>query len=296
LIDMLQAIVRFRGQYQAACVDVFSGWGFLWAEAAGALLRALKKPIILTLHGGNLPQFSRKHPGRVRRLLASAAAVTCPSSYLCQEMARFREDLVLLPNGLELALYQYRKRQPPLRNLVWLRALHQIYNPEMAVRVLGQLRGGNEDIHLTMVGPDKGDGSMQKAKALAEKLGVAGAIDFRGAVPKENVPGELAQADIFLNTTNFDNTPVSVIEALACGLPVVSTNVGGIPHLLEHGKTALLVEPGNAEGMASAVKRLRHEPELAVKLGQNGRRLAETFDWGIVLPQWESLLAAVVPR
>jgi len=79
---------------------------------------------------------------------------------------------------------------------------------------------------------------------------------------------------------------------MACGLPVVSTNVGGIPYLLEHGKTALLVEPGDVEGMAAAVKTVLTEPDVASRLGSNGRRLAESFDWGVVLPQWNRLMTA----
>jgi glycosyltransferase involved in cell wall biosynthesis len=125
------------------------------------------------------------------------------------------------------------------------------------------------------------------------------AVDFRGAVPKANVPDALADGDIFLNTSHFDNMPVSVIEAMACGLPVVSTNVGGIPYLLEHGKTALLVQPGNVKEMAVAVKRLLSQPELARRLTEVGRRLTESFDWRVILPQWERLfigLTSEVPR
>ena len=103
----------------------------------------------------------------------------------------------------------------------------------------------------------------------------------------------MAQHDVFLNTTNIDNAPVSVIEAMACGLPVVSTNVGGIPYLLEHGKTALLVGPGDSDGMTGAVKRLLPEQGLYSELSANGRQLAESFDWEVVLPQWQRLLNSV---
>jgi glycosyltransferase involved in cell wall biosynthesis len=108
------------------------------------------------------------------------------------------------------------------------------------------------------------------------------------------VPGHLGQADILLNTTNFDNTPVSILEAMACGLPVVSTNVGGISHLLEDGSTALLVPPANAEEMANAVTRLLREPDLAVSLARNGRRQVEVFDWKFVVPRWERLLEGLI--
>ena len=114
-----------------------------------------------------------------------------------------------------------------------------------------------------MAGPDKGDGALQKLKAEIRKLKLDGRVSLPGAVPKQEVPNLMAQHDFFINTANIDNTPVSVIEAMACGLPVVSTNVGGIPYLVEHEKTALLVERGNAQAMAQAVERLLKEPDLA---------------------------------
>jgi glycosyltransferase involved in cell wall biosynthesis len=96
-----------------------------------------------------------------------------------------------------------------------------------------------------------------------------------------------------LNTTNVDNTPISILEAMACGLCVVSTSVGGIPYLLEHEHDALLVPPNDPEAMAIAVRRLLTEPGLAERLSRNGRQKAEQFDWSIILPQWEALLISV---
>lgn len=276
-----------------ACVDVFSGSAFLWAEAACAILRRAAKPYALTLHGGNLPAFSRQHPARVKKLLASAATVTCPSRYLATELGHFRPELKLIPNGIDLSSYQTREPRPPFHHLIWLRAFHDIYNPVMAVEVLAKLLR-TQDLKLTMVGPDKGDGSLQKTREMARKLGIIHAVNFSGAIPKEKVPAALAKAHVFLNTTNFDNTPVSIIEALACGLPVVSTNVGGIPYLLENGNNALLIPPDNVDEMVAALGRLLENPELAAQLSRNGRKLAEAFDWSVVLPQWQRLLTNVI--
>lgn len=292
----LAAIVleTWRGSARCdiACVDVFSGAAFLWAEAACAILRRARKPYVLTLHGGNLPEFSKRNPFRVKKLLNSAAAVTCPSPYLVTEMRQFRPDLTLIPNGVDLSRYRFLERQPPLRHLVWLRAFHAIYNPVMAVEVLAELRREHE-MKLTMIGPDKGDGSLQKTRERAGRLGVDTAVDFRGAVPKANVPDALTDGDIFLNTSHFDNTPVSVIEAMACGLPVVSTNVGGIPYLLEHETTSLLVPSDDACAMAGAIQRLQTEAGLAAKLSKSGRVFVQKHDWSVILPQWEKLLSEV---
>jgi glycosyltransferase involved in cell wall biosynthesis len=294
LSEILWRVVRARVEYDLVCMDLFSGPAFLWAEAACAALRALRKPFVLTLHGGDLPAFARRHPARVKRLLDWAAAVTCPSPYLLQELGRFRPDTLLLPNGLDLARYRFRNPQPPLRRLLWLRAFHEIYNPLMAVEVFGRVRSQHREASLTMVGPDKGDGSLGCAKRVAENLDLKSVINFTGPVSKNDVPATLEQGDIFLNTTNFDNTPVSVLEALACGLPVVTTNVGGIPWLLKDQESGLLVPPNDVPAMARAVVRLMHDPALALRLACNGRKLVEPFDWGVVLPRWERLLESLL--
>jgi glycosyltransferase involved in cell wall biosynthesis len=294
LVDMLLEIWRARQNYSIACVDVFSGPAFVWAEAACALLRKLGKPTVLTLHGGNLPEFIRTHPRRVERLLESAEAVTCPSEYLRANMHSLRGDIALIPNGVEVSCCEFHFRQAPFRKLMWLRAFHEIYNPEMAIRVLRALRQRGMDCDLTMIGPDKGDGSLARTKELVAQEGLAGFVHFRGAVPKKDVPREISSGDLFLNTSNVDNTPVSVIEALACGLPVVSTNAGGLPYLLADGKTALLVRTDDTEGMASAVMRISSQPHVARRLSETGRKLAESFDWSVVLPMWTRLLEQVL--
>ena len=114
-------------------------------------------------------------------------------------------------------------------------------------------------------------------------------ITFPGPVPKDTIPQWLNRGDIFLNTTHVDNMPVSVLEAMACGLCVVSTNVGGIPYLLEGGRDALLVPADDEAAMATAVRRLVTEDGLAEQLSENARKKVEPFDWSNILPKWEKI-------
>jgi glycosyltransferase involved in cell wall biosynthesis len=293
LMDMVATVWRRRHDYSVAQVDVFSGPAFCWAEAVCWTLRRARKPYILTLHGGNLPAFARRWPGRVRRLLGSARAVTTPSRYLLDQMRLHQEDLLLLPNPIDITAYSFRPRGNPQPRLIWLRAFNEIYNPTLAVQALARLATNHPEVRLTMIGPDKGDGSLDRTRRVADELGVSDRVGLPGGVPKGEVPARLAEGDIFLNTTNVDNTPVSVLEAMACGLCVVSTNVGGIPYLLEHEVDALLVPPNDLEAMAVAVNRLLVEPGLATRISHNARTKAEGFDWSKVLPQWDSLLSTL---
>jgi glycosyltransferase involved in cell wall biosynthesis len=291
VLNMLIAVLQ--GNYVVAHVDVYSGSAFCWAEAVGWILGRLGKPFILTLRGGNLPAFSCRWPGRVRRLLQSATIVTTPSNYLKKEMEPYCNKLKLMPNPLYSKAYRFRPRTLPQARLIWLRAFRSMYNPQLAPKVLGLLATEFPQIKLIMVGPDKGDGSRQQTQEVAKKAGVLDCINFLGHVPKNEVPYWLNQGDIFLNTTYIDNTPVSVLEAMVCGLCVVSTSVGGISYLLTDKQDSLLVPPNDPIAMALAVRRILKEPTLAAKLSQNARRKAEEFDWSVILPQWEALLTAV---
>lgn len=291
LIDMLRTIWSQRQHYDVAQVDVYSGPAFLWAELACGLLNRLGKPFVLTLHGGNLPRFAKRWPGRVRRLLQQAAEVTVPSKFLLEHMQPYRSELRLLPNPLAANAYPFRLRSELQPRLVWLRAFCGIYNPTMVPRLLAQLRPEVPDIRMLMIGPDKGDGSLQETERLAAELGVTDGLQIIRGVPKNEVPHYLERGDIFVNTTNIDNTPVSVMEAMACGLCVVTTDVGGIPFLVQHERQALLSPPDAVAEMAANVRRLIGDPQLAERLSRDGRRLVETWDWSVILPQWTGLFA-----
>jgi glycosyltransferase involved in cell wall biosynthesis len=293
LLDILSTIWKHRDLYQIAQIDVYSGPAFIWAELAGWLLKRLQKPFVLTLHGGNLPQFSNRWPGRVRWLMNSAAIVTVPSRYLLETMQYYRQDLHLISNPLDLSAYKFRLRETPQPQLLWLRAFHAIYNPTMAPRILARLLLDFPATYLAMVGPDKGDGSLQATKRVAEDLGVLDRIKFPGGVPKKDVPKWLNKGDIFINTTNIDNTPVSVMEAMACGLCIVSTNVGGISYLLRDGVDALLVPPNDPQAMKDAIRRILTEPELAARLSFSARKRVEQYDWQVIFPKWNHLFDRV---
>jgi glycosyltransferase involved in cell wall biosynthesis len=293
LLDMVRTTWRDRQRYVVAQVDVYSGPAFLWAVAACWTLRRAGRPYVLTLHGGDLPLFGRRFPRAVGGLLRSAAAVTAPSSYLLERMAPYRKDIQLIPNGLDIDSYPVRRSGPVRPALVWLRAFHEDYNPQLAVEVLALVRRKFPEARLTMVGPDKGDGSLERVRRAARVLNVEDRLEIREGVPKDEVPTWLRKGDIFLNTTTVDNTPTSVVEAMACGLCVVSTNVGGLPYLLEDGRDALLVNAGDAEAMASAVGRLLIDANLSARLSRTATEKARNMDWSTVLPKWENLLQGI---
>ena len=289
LIDMITTVWRRRHDYTVALIDVFSGPSFVWAEAVAFELRRLRKPYVLTLRGGSLPEFAARWPRRVRHLLTSAVAVTAPSDFLVDGMRKYRTDLTVVPNALELADYVFAIRTQVSPRIIWVRAFHAIYNPILAVEVLARVSAKYPAAELVMIGPDK-DGSQHAVEQRAVELGVRDRLKLLGRIAKHDIPAHLAAADIFLNTTNVDNAPLSVLEAMATGLCVVSTAVGGIPFLLHDGDTALLVPPDDADAMSTAVEKIVGDSKLANRLSGRAHAFARSRDWAHVLPLWDRLI------
>ena len=293
LVDMLATTWRTRRSYAVAQVDVFSGPSFYWAEAVCRLLKLQGCPYVLTLHGGALPAFAQRHPERVRRLLRSANAVTAPSRYLVRALAEARSDITWLPNSIDLDRFRFFERSRARPRLVWLRAFQRDYNPQLAVRTVADLRREFPDISLVMHGADRGDGSLQETQELARSLGVKDRVRIKEAVPHEEAPEVLARGDIFLNTTNCESFGVSVVEAAASGLCIVSTDAGALADMWTNGRDALLAPRDDHVVMATAVRRILTKPRLAARLSRNGRRTAERYDREAILTRWEELLDQV---
>lgn len=303
--DMVTTSFLARNRVDAAVIDVYSGSAFRWAEIVTSLMKSAGVPLIHVLRGGNLPTFAKSNGARVARLLASSDAAVALSGFLYDELSDYGVIAEVIPNPIDVAAYRFRQRHRASPQIVWLRGFNKIYNPALAPRMLHELRpllqpsgglDGHAAPHLTMIGADTGDGSKDETAATVERLGLQEAVTLGGPIAKPEVPARLAEYDIFINTTDVDNVPISVIEALATGLCVVSTDVGGIPYLLQDGVDSLLVPPDEPRAMAAAVERIVGDPSLAERLSRNGRAKAETFDWSRVMPQWRKLIGRVAGR
>ena len=287
-LDMAWAVIKNSSKTDFVIIDTYSTSSFYYAYMVSQLCRIFNLKYIPILHGGNLPHRLDTHPQLAKRIFNHAFANVAPSGYL---KAAFEErgysKLLFIPNTINLEDYPFQaERATTVPKLLWVRSFAHLYNPKMAIDVLKQLKQTHPQAQLCMVGPDK-DGSLEATRAYAQQQGVE--VTFTGRLSKEDWIKKSQEYNIFINTTNFDNTPVSVMEAMCLGLPVVTTNVGGIPFLLAHGKTALLVEAGNVLQMTQAIQSLMGDPNLRSTLINNGRAYAEHFDWKKVKEQWASL-------
>ncbi|MFY7937417.1 MAG: glycosyltransferase family 4 protein [Flavobacterium sp.] len=289
LLDMMWAVFRYRQQVSYLLIDTYSTKAFWYAFVCSQLARILKIAYIPILHGGNLPHRLQKNPKLCQMVFANAYKNVAPSGYLRQafQEAGFT-NVIYIPNSIQIEKYAFKQRVELAPKLLWVRAFATIYNPEMAVNVLFEMQKKYPNASLTMVGPDK-DGSLRTTKSYAAAIGVV--VNFTGQLAKEDWWQLACDHDVFINTTHFDNTPVSVMEAMALGLPVVSTNVGGIPYLLTDKENALLVADSDAFAMAAALCSLLDDQQKASDLALNARHFIAQMDWDLVKEAWKQVLS-----
>lgn len=293
LADMIFTLIRRRNQVKVVLIETFSTSAFYFALIIAFISRGVSRPYIPILRGGNLPERIKYNTYLSRSIFQNSYINIAPSEYLYHAFSSSGYQTILIPNYIHINLYPYKTRQHITPRLLWVRSFHNTYNPEMAIRVVASLAPSYPAIQLCMVGPDK-DGSLERCRQLAEELGVADRITFTGLLPKSEWIALSADYDIFINTTNFDNTPVSVIEAMALGLPVVSTDVGGMPFLIDDGVDGRLVPQGDTEAFAAAITQLLEHPGNAFQLSQNARKKVELYDWEVVKNQWFEVIDGAI--
>lgn len=293
LAGVISTIVSRRHEYQIAHVDVYSGPAFVVAEIASMLLRILGRSIVLTLHGGALPQFAVRHGNRLRRLCRFSEAVTAPSSYLVERLPPLYPPIRVIPNGLDLTPYEFRQRDGTRRRLVWMRGYNDLYDPGLAVETAALLARNDSGIRLFMAGTAPKEAHRKVIEEEVRNRGLGEQVEVFGPLRKHEVPAHLQRGDIFLNTSRVDNTPVSVLEAMASGSCVVSTDVGGMPYLLTDGHDGRLIHDRGAESFAATIESLFSDPARIRSISDNARSTVERFDWSVVYPLWEALFIAV---
>lgn len=296
MVDMLFFFFLNIKKCDIIIIDTYSTLAFYFSFVISQLSRLFNKPYISILHGGNLPKRITKNAWLSKQIFQYSVINIAPSHYLYEKFAAHNYNVQYIPNAIHIEDYKFKIRKNVKPNLLYVRSFHKVYNPLMAVRVLTALKEKYPDVKLCMVGPDK-DGSLQEVLKLAHDLKVQKNLITPGFMSKKDWH-ELAKSfDIFINTTDHDNTPVSVIEAMALGLPVVSTNAGGIPYLVKNNVTGLLVEKNNHQTMAEAIKKLiEGDPAFAQELVVNARKKVENFDWQVVKYKWFNIINSAIEK
>lgn len=291
LADMLLLILKNSQSSQVVLIDTYSTANFWYAYFSGRACQKLGIKYIPLLHGGELPLRLKRSPKACESLFKNAISNISPSIFIKEKFLEKGISRVhYIPNSLRLEKYSFKARTTFKPKLLWVRAFSEIYEPLLAIKALEILLKKFPLAELCMVGPEK-DSSLKTCQKYVEENKLP--VKFTGILEKQEWHILAAEYDIFLNTTKIDNTPVSVIEAMALGLPVVSTNVGGIPYLIENQLDGVLVSFNNPVETAGAIEALLENPEKAKKIAASARLKVEKFDWEVVKKMWNEVLSEI---
>jgi len=292
LLNTALYLRRLRALADADVVHVFSASyaSFLLSVVPAILAaRRTRRPIVLHYHSGEADDHLTHWGVLVHPWLRMVDAIVVPSLYLRDVFARHGYQVAVVKNVVDTSRFQFRSRATTGPRLLSTRNLEAYYRVDNTITAFAEIQRRYGGATLTVAG----EGSQREPLTrLAASLGLTG-IRFIGRVEPADMPAIHDDADIFLNSSTVDNQPISILEAFAAGLPVISTPTGDIAALVRHGDTGLIVPPGNPGAMAAAVVALVEQKTLAVRLAHNAHREVAAFTWARVRDQWTTVYAGV---
>ena len=256
---------------------------FLLAPLPAMLVaRAFNKQVVLHYHSGEAGDHLANWGVLVHPWLRLAHHIVVPSEYLRDVFARFGHDARVIPNVVDLTQFVYRERRPLRPRLLSTRNLESHYRVDVIIRAYARLKPLMPDATLTIAGYGSEESRLRR---LVEDTRLAD-VRFVGKVDPAAMPRLMDEADIFLNASVVDNQPVSILEAFASGMPVISTPTGDIPNMVRREQTGLLVPPLDPDALAKAVFSLLAQPERALSFAARARDTIGRFTWPAVRDAW----------
>ncbi|MBI5752059.1 MAG: glycosyltransferase family 4 protein [Hydrogenophilales bacterium] len=269
---------RAAGRADLFHIMANSGWSWhLFAAPAIWIAKLRGRAVVVNYRGGEADEFFSRAFTWVKPSLKRADVIVVPSGFLEQVFAKRGFATRIVPNIVNLERFAAgnaaRANEP---HILVARNLEPLYDNASALRAFAIVRQQHPGARMTIAGtgPDR-----STLEALTQELGLTDAVTFAGRVENSEMPALYQTAHIALNPSLADNMPISILEALASGVPVVSTDVGGVPFLVEDGKTALLAPPRDPERMAAAMLRVLQDEPLRERLAYAGQNHARRFAW-----------------
>ena len=272
----------WRAARRADLIHVMANSGWAWhlcAMPAIWIARLRRKPVVVNYRGGEAERFLLGQAKWILPTLRRASVVVVPSGFLEAIFSRFGIASEIVPNVVDLERFAPGESHVGPPHLIVTRNLEEIYDLPTALRAFARVRDKFPGARLTVAGSGPLRDDLER---FAAALGIAQDVTFTGRVENERIPELYRAADLLLNPSRIDNMPISLLEAMASGVPIVSTNVGGIPYLVRHGETALLVAPGDALSMAAAAVRVLEDPVFGRRLRAAGLDAAQAYTWSRV--------------
>lgn len=293
-------LVRFLMEFsrtmdRSDVVAIFTGFFnyFFWVTYPALILaRAKRKPAILNVRGGGAGRFFERYGPIVKPAMNGVSAVIAPSGFLAQAVEQaFGIKAQIVPTMVDVARFSFKIRELRIPKLLAARNLEAIYGLDVVLESFARIREKEPCATLSIVG----DGSLRSNLAeLSARLGLSSSVHFYGPVRHEDMPGIYERHDVLVNASRVDNLPNVILEAFACGLPVVSTRAGGIPYLVDHERTGILVDVDDPIAMAEAVLQVVAQPGRTRTMVLEARAEAERHAPDKVVSQFLEVVESVL--
>jgi glycosyltransferase involved in cell wall biosynthesis len=275
-------------------VDLFhimanSGWSWhLFTTPAVWIAKLRGVPTVINYRGGEAEKFFSQSFKYVKPTLNACSSIVVPSRFLEEVFSKRDVTTQIIANIIDIDRFNStdNKVKQFAPHLLVTRNLELIYDNETAIKAFNEILTTYPKAGLTIAGTGP---ELENLQSLVEQLGLTQQVNFTGRVDTQQMPALYQSADIMLNPSRVDNMPNSILEALASGVPVVSTNVGGIPYMVEHDNSALLVDPEDYMAMANAIRKVLEDKQYQQNLVNSGLALVQQFAWSEVSKHWLSL-------
>ena len=278
----LSLLVQVR-RYDVIHVFSASYLSFVLAPTPAILIAKLyRRKVLLNYHSGEAEDHLRRWRRTAIPTIKLADALVVQSEYLVEVFAQFGLKAHAIYNIIDTGKFRFRERV--LLRPVFLsnRNLESHYGVDRVLRAFAIIQAKVPEASLKVVGDGSQRGSLE---ALASDLGLQN-ITFTGQVDPNSIADVYDAADIYLNGSEIDNQPLSLLEAFACGLPIVTTDAGGIPYVVSDGKTGMVVPRGDYQQMADRALRLLNDSALTKTIVEQGRQECRKYAWESVRDQW----------
>ena len=297
------ALAKARKLHRQNNYDVV--WAIMANQAGLAALRFKKKfpsvKYLLTLQEGDSLKriWSRTWFMRFvyKQIYQKADFIQPISSYLARRAEKygFTKQMEIVPNGVDLSnftrefapeeLLAFKKKlnlEPQDRVVTTISRLVHKNGIDILIKAVKDL-----DVKVLIIG----SGHLEtKLKSLAQEIGVRDKILFTGYISQEKLPQYLKISDVFVRTSRSEGLGSAFLEAMAAGVPVIGTGIGGIPDFLKEGKTGLFAELGNPSDLSNKIQLLLNDKDLSRCLANNGRNLVlEHYDWNEIAKRMEMI-------
>lgn len=266
----------FKGRkYEVFHIHACSDRGFLPAIMGINIGRLLKKRIVLTFHGGGAEGFFKRKQGLVKRYLSRTSANIVLSGFIGRVFDQYGIPYTVIPNMLESDDSAFRARTEIKPKFIGIRSFTETYNIKCTLKAFEAVRKKYSDASLTLLG----DGPLRAELEQYVSDHHLQNVTFVGQVPNTEIYRYLDDADIMVSSSRFDNMPVSVLEGFKAGLLVISSNVGGVPYMIEDGKNGLLFDSDNDVQMAEKMIAAVDHPEATLRMIENAHHCLDAYKW-----------------